>query len=60
MGVHPSPAASPILGPIGLAILRTDTAADGTRVEVAAEGGAIVGTVDVLALYDPAKRRPRV
>ena len=59
VGVLTSPATSPILGPIGLAILRTDAAGDGTHVEVAAEGGAIAGTVDVLALYDPDKRRPR-
>ena len=59
IGVLTSPATSPILGPIGLAILRTDAAGDGTRVEVAAEGGPIAGTVDVLALYDPEKRRPR-
>jgi aminomethyltransferase len=59
IGVLTSPATSPILGPIGLAILRTDAAGDGTHVEVAAEGGAIAGTVDVLALYDPDKRRPR-
>ncbi|MEO8476099.1 MAG: aminomethyltransferase family protein [Actinomycetota bacterium] len=59
IGVLTSPAASPILGPIGLAILRTDAAADGTRVEVAAEGAPIAGTVDALALYDPEKRRPR-
>jgi glycine cleavage system aminomethyltransferase T len=54
-----SPADSPILGPLGLAILRTDASAEGTRVEVAAEAGTIPGTVDVLALYDPQKRRPR-
>jgi glycine cleavage system aminomethyltransferase T len=59
IGVLTSPATSPILGPIGLAILRTDAAGDGTHVEVAAESGAIAGTVDVLALYDPDKRRPR-
>jgi quercetin dioxygenase-like cupin family protein len=59
VGVLTSPATSPILGPIGLAILRTDAAADGTRVEVAAQGGPIAGTVDQLALYDPEKRRPR-
>jgi aminomethyltransferase len=59
VGVLTSPALSPILGQIGLAILRTDAAANGTRVEVAAEGGSIAGTVDVLAPYDPEKRRPR-
>jgi glycine cleavage system T protein (aminomethyltransferase) len=59
VGVLTSPADSPILGPLGLAILRTDASVEGTRVEVAAEAGTIPGTVDVLALYDPQKRRPR-
>ena len=60
IGVLTSPAASPILGPIGLAILRTDIGRRRhTRRSGEPEGGAIVGTVDVLALYDPAKRRPR-
>ena len=59
-GVLTSPATSPTLGPLGLAILRADTAAPGTTVEVAMPDGATVsGTVDVLALYDPQKERPR-
>jgi aminomethyltransferase len=59
VGVLTSPATSPRFGPIGLAILERDAAAEGTRVEVAAEAGPIPGTVDVLAIYDPNKERPR-
>jgi len=60
VGVLTSPATSPKLGGnIGLACIRSDVAADGTKVEVAAEGGTIAGTVDVLAPYDPQKTRPR-
>ena len=43
----------------GLAILRTDVAADGTRLEVALGDGTVGATVDQLALYDPKKERPR-
>jgi aminomethyltransferase len=59
IGVLTSPATSPSLGGIGLAILRADAADDGAAVEVAAEGAAIVGTVDVMSLLDPNKERPR-
>jgi len=59
VGVLTSPALSPRFGPIGLAILGRDAAAGGTRVEVAAEAGPIPGTVDVLAIHDPNKERPR-
>lgn len=59
VGVLTSPALSPTLGALGLAILRSDVAEDGRQVEIAAEGGPIAGTVDVLALYDPPKERPR-
>ena len=59
VGVLTSPAMSPRLGNIGLAILRTDAAADGTVVDVALGDGTVRATVDVLALYDPHKRRPR-
>jgi aminomethyltransferase len=59
-GVLTSPATSPALGALGLAILRTEVATPGTAVEVAMpDGGVIAGTVDVLALLDPAKERPR-
>jgi aminomethyltransferase len=59
VGVLTSPADSPKLGPLGIAILRADVAADGTRLEVALGDGAIGATVDLLALYDPKKERPR-
>ena len=59
VGVLTSPALSPRFGPIGLAIVDRDAAAAGTRVEVAAEAEPITGTVDVLAIYDPNKERPR-
>jgi len=59
VGVLTSPAESPKLGPLGLAILRADAAADGARLEVALADGSIGATVDRLALYDPTKERPR-
>ena len=59
VGVLTSPASSPTFGPIGLAILRSDVAADGTAVDVALGDGTIGATVDVLAVVDPEKRRPR-
>ena len=59
VGVLTSPASSPKLGPLGLAVLRADVAEDGTRVEVAGASGPIAGIVDALALYDPEKERPR-
>jgi glycine cleavage system T protein (aminomethyltransferase) len=59
VGVLTSPAPSPAHGPIGLAILRTDVAKDGTKVDVAVGEGTTGATVDVLAIHDPEKRRPR-
>jgi aminomethyltransferase len=59
VGVLTSPAMSPKLGNIGLAILRSDVAVDGGAVEVALGDGTVGATVDVLAVYDPQKRRPR-
>jgi len=59
VGVLTSPALSPKLGNIGLAILRTDAADDGSAVDVALGDGTVRATVDVAALYDPQKRRPR-
>jgi aminomethyltransferase len=56
VGVLTSPAVSPRLGTIGLAILDTAAAQDGAKVEV---GGA-VATVAPMSLYDPEKKRPRV
>lgn len=59
VGVLTSPASSPLFGTIGIAILRTDVASDGTAVEVALDDGTVGATVDVLSLYDPKKERPR-
>ncbi|MEP7059112.1 MAG: aminomethyltransferase family protein [Actinomycetota bacterium] len=60
VGILTSPAHSPKLGAnIGLAMLRTDVAADGTKVDVAAGDGTVIGSVDALAIYDPKKTRPR-
>jgi aminomethyltransferase len=59
VGVVTSPAASPRLGTIGLAILDADVASDGEKVEVAVEGGTAPATVEVLSLLDPQKERPR-
>ena len=59
VGVLTSPADSPRFGPIGLAVLPTDRAAPGTRVSIERDGATMTGTVDVLAIYDPAKEKPR-
>jgi aminomethyltransferase len=59
VGVLTSPAISPKLGSIGLAILRTDVAADGTQLDVALGEGTVGATVDTLAIYDPEKKKPR-
>jgi aminomethyltransferase len=60
VGVLTSPAESPRYGNIGLAILEKGSATEGARVEVALEeGGTVSGTVDVLAIDDPKKEKPR-
>lgn len=59
VGVVTSPATSPRLGTIGLAILDADASADGEKVEVAVAGGTAPATVEVLSLLDPKKERPR-
>ena len=59
VGVVTSPASSPRLGTIGLAILDAEVANDGEKVEVAIEGGTAPATVEVLSMFDPAKDRPR-
>jgi len=56
VGTLTSPAISPRFGPIGLAIVDAATASPGTPVTT---DGGVAGTVDVLAIYDPAKERPR-
>jgi aminomethyltransferase len=59
IGVLTSPAPSPMFGNIGIAILRSDAATDGDKVEVEVDGGTVPGTIDVLAIYDPDKQKPR-
>ena len=59
VGVLTSPAISPTFGNIGIAILRTAVAVDGTTVDVAVGDGSVPATVDQLAIHDPSKRRPR-
>jgi aminomethyltransferase len=59
IGVVTSPATSPRLGPIGLAILDAAAATDGEKVEVAIGDGTAAATVGPLSLLDPEKRRPR-
>jgi aminomethyltransferase len=59
VGVVTSPATSPRLGTIGLAILDSDVATEGEKVEVAVGDGTAPATVDVLSLLDPRKERPR-
>lgn len=59
VGVLTSPAASPRYGHIGLATLRSDVAGVGEVVDVELDVGTVRGTVDVLAIHDPGKRRPR-
>ena len=54
-----SPASSPRLGTIGLAILDADVATDGEKVDVAVGGGTAPATVETLSLLDPSKERPR-
>ena len=60
VGVVTSPASSPRLGTIGLAILDAAAANDGDKVEVAVGDGTAPATVDVLSLLDPSKERPRM
>jgi len=59
VGTVTSPASSPRLGTIGLAILDADVASDGEKVEVAVGDGTAPATVSPLSLLDPEKRRPR-
>lgn len=59
VGVCTSPCQSPKFGGIGLAVLRADAATEGEKVEIAHGDGTLPATVDVLAVYDPDKKRPR-
>ena len=59
IGVQTSPTDSPRFGKIGLAIVPTDEANVGNRVEVALGEGTAPASVDVLPIYDTDKERPR-
>jgi glycine cleavage system aminomethyltransferase T len=50
-----SPTSSPRFGAIGLAVLRSDAADDGTELEA----GGTTAAVAPLAIYDPEKTKPR-
>ena len=55
VGTVTSPVVSPRFGTIALAVLATDAANDGEKVEV----GESVATVAPLSIFDPEKKRPR-
>jgi glycine cleavage system T protein (aminomethyltransferase) len=59
IGTLTSPTRSPRFGVIGVAILRTDAAAEGNIVEVATGDGTASATVRNQSIYDPQKSRPR-
>jgi aminomethyltransferase len=59
VGTVTSPASSPRLGTIGLAILDAGVATDGEKVEVTVGDGTAPAVVAPLSLLDPEKRRPR-
>ena len=59
VGVVTSPASSPRVGTIGLAVLDADVATDGEKVEVAVGEATAPATVEPLSILDPQKRRPR-
>jgi aminomethyltransferase len=59
VGVATSPAVSPRVGTIALAILDAGAANEGEKVEVAAGDGAAPATVEPLSILDPNKERPR-
>ncbi len=58
-GVLTSPTKSPRLGHIGMAVLESKFAADGTRLQVALGDGVIGATVSIPPINDSEKKRPR-
>ncbi len=58
-GVCTSPTVSPRFGAIGLAIVRSQVATEGTRLEVALGDETAPATVAPLSIYDLEKKRPR-
>jgi aminomethyltransferase len=59
IGTLTSPTDSPRFSVIGLAVLDTAHAVDGTEVEVALGDGTVSATVAEPSVYDPQKLRPR-
>ena len=59
VGSVTSPAFSPRLGSIALAMLDSEHAENGVQVEVSTGGKMIPAEVQVLSLLDPEKKRPR-
>ncbi len=59
VGVLTSPTDSPRFGKIGLAVIASELASEGTVLDVAVEGAIVSATVDVAPVYDTEKRRPR-
>jgi aminomethyltransferase len=59
VGVATSPATSPRVGTIALAILDSDASEEGGRVEVAVGERSVPAAVAPLSILDPAKERPR-
>jgi aminomethyltransferase len=55
VGTLTSPVSSPRFGTIGLAVLSSGAAVDGSAVDV----GGVAAAVAPLSLYDPTKQRPR-
>lgn len=59
VGTVTSPVESPQFGVISLAVIRTDLATDGQKLDVALPDGTASATVDVLSIHDPQKKKPR-
>ncbi|HEY7666651.1 MAG TPA: aminomethyltransferase family protein [Actinomycetota bacterium] len=59
VGTVTSPAISPRLGTIGLAVLDAAVSDDGRRLDVAVGDGTVGADVAPLNLYDPERRKPR-
>ena len=59
VGTVTSPTDSPRFGVIGLAVLRSDVAENGTQLEVAVGEGRVKATVADLSIHDPGKTKPR-
>jgi glycine cleavage system aminomethyltransferase T len=59
VGAVTSPAVSPRVGTIGLAIIDAEVAQDGRRLDVALGDATAAAEVAPLSVIDPAKERPR-